>query len=158
MKPKTKRKTPTKPKKTTRDITSKTIKNRECASLIRAIGKYEKNFTDLITNSYEVSPIFLSTLLFISLYPQLQNSKNSTPYKEFFQLLQTDDEFKDKVYRDEYPYTDIEHELYHYQLYPLLHQQLLEVVRECVNGGYTKKVSNSLLKIASEVSNRGEHN
>jgi hypothetical protein len=155
MKPKTKRKTPEKPKRNTRDITNKTLKRRENASLIKTIDKYEKNFTDLITKSYEVSPLFLSTLLFISLYPQLQNSKNSTPYKEFFKLIQTDEEFKDKVYRGEYPYTDIESELYHYQLYPLLHQRLLEVVRECVNGGYTKKVSNSLLKIASEVSYTG---
>lgn len=165
MKPKTKRKTPEKHKTTTRTTTkktpvsngvsNKTLKKRENKSLIRTIDKYETNFTDLITKSYEVSPVFLSTLLFISLYPQLQNAENSTPYKEFFKLLQTDEEFKDKVYRGEYPYTNMEKELHHYHLYPLFHQKLLEVVRDCVNGGYTKKVSNSLLKIASEVSYTG---
>ncbi len=170
MKPKTKRQTPEKHKTTTRTTTkkkstattkiscgvsNKTLKKRENKSLIRTIDKYETNFTDLIANSYGVSPNHLSILLFVALYPQLQNAENSTPYKEFFQLLQTDEEFKDKVYRDEYPYTDMEKELHHYHLYPLLHQKLLEIVRDCVNGGYTKKVSNSLQKIASEVSYTG---
>ncbi len=173
MKLKTKRKTPEKHKTTTRTTTkkkpkvttkksngvsTKTLKSRENVSLIKTIDNYENNFTDLITKSYEESPVFLSILLFISLYPQLQNSTNIHNYKEFFRLIQTDEEFKNKVYRGEYPYTDIETELYHYQLYPLLHQKLLDVVRDCVVGGYTKKVANSLHKITGEVSNRGDYN
>ena len=143
------------PVKRTNASTFETLKRRENASLIRTIDKYEANFTDLITNSYGVSAKQLSILLFVALYPQLQNAENSTPYKEFFKLIQTDTEFKDKVYRGEYPFTDMEKELHHYHSYPLLHQKLLEVVRECVNSGYTKKVANSLLKIASEVSYTG---
>ena len=133
-----------------------TIKRREQSGLLKTIDKYERNLTNLITNSYKESPIFLSKLLMVALYPQLMNSTNIHHYKEYFMLLQIDNEFKEKVASNELPYSNLDNELHHSTLFPLLHQRLLEVVRECVNGGYTKKVSNSLHKITSEVSPIGE--
>ena len=135
------------------------LKKREEASLIRTITRYEDNLTKLITNSYEKErPTFIAELLMIALFPQLQNATNIHHYKEYFMLLQTDNVFREKVYSEENksPYANMDKQLHHFALYPLLHQKLLEVVRECVNGGYTKKIATSLQKLTSEAVNIGD--
>lgn len=147
---KTTKKKTTKKSNKSHPVTMETIKKREQAGLMRTIDKYERNLTNLVINSYKEGPIFLSELLMISLYPQLMNSNNIHHYREFFMNLQTDNNFQERVSENE-TYTDLDTELHHYNLYPLLHQKLLEVTRECVNGGYTKKISNSLRQIVDEV-------
>ena len=154
-KPKTKKKN-TKKSKKGNGVSLETIKKREQSGLLKTIGKYEGNLTNLITNSYREGPIFLSKLLMVALYPQLMNSTNIHHYKEYFMLLQTDDDFRERIATNELPYSNLHNDLHHSTLFPLLHQRLLEVARECVNGGYTKKVSNSLHNICCEVSPIGE--
>jgi hypothetical protein len=151
-----------KPKTSTKRIlgvSEEKMKKREEASLIRTISRYEQNLTNLITNSYEKErPTFITELLMIALFPQLQNATNIHHYKEYFMLLQTDSNFREKVYsvENEYPYMNMDKQLHHFALYPLLHQKLLEIVRDCVNGGYTKKIATSLRKITSEAVNIGD--
>jgi hypothetical protein len=168
MKHKTKSKTLEKPKRNTRKtikkkskspdrpVSMETIKKREQRGLVRTIQKYENNLTNLIKNSYYENPLLVSKLLMVALFPQITNSTNIHHYQEYFMLLQTDNNFKDMVDVNEAPETDLDNKLFHYNLYPLLHQRLLEITRECVVGGYTKKVSNQLRNIATEVSPTGD--
>lgn len=133
-----------------------TIKKQEQLGLMRTIDKYEGNLTNLIKNSYYESPLLVSKLLMVALFPQLTNGTNIHHYKEYFMLLQTDESFRDRVYMNETPERDMDEQLFHYNFYPLLHQRLLEITRECVVGGYTKKVANQLQKIATAVSPTGD--
>jgi len=156
---KTIKKKSTKPKKSKpadKPVSMETIKKQEQVGLMRTIDKYERNLTNLIKNSYYESPLLVSKLLMVALFPQLTNGTNIHHYKEYFMLLQTNDNFRDKVYMKEAPDADLDNDLFHYNLCPLLHQRLLEITRECVVGGYTKKVATQLQKIATEVSPRGK--
>ena len=45
----------------------------------------------------------------------------------------------------------MEDDVFHYQLIPLLHQRLLEVIRDLVVSGSTRKFYNSLHQIVGEV-------
>jgi len=143
--------------KTKANVSSETIKKREQSSLIRKILRYEMNFTEAITSSYEDDdPTLTSILLYVALYPQLCNDKNSHDYKEFHLLLQNDDDFRARVYTNERPYTYLEDEVFHYSLVPLLHQQLLEAVREVIVSGAGRKYHNTINKIADAIRPKGD--
>ena len=151
-----KRKTTKNTKKSSPVVTERTLKKRDQGALMKSIDKYERNLTLLLENSHLEGHLFSSKLLMIALYPQLMNSTNIHHYRKFFMNLQNDEEFKELVLQSQDGFLNPKKELYHYNLYPLLHQRLMEVVRECVIGGYTKKISNSLHSIVDEAFPIGE--
>lgn len=143
--------------KNTSGVSPETLKKREQSSLIRKICRYERNFTDAISSVYENDdPTLNSILLYVALYPQLCNHQNSHDYKEFHLLLQNDEDFRARVYANEKPYTHLENEVFHYSLVPLLHQQLLDAVREIVISGAGRKYHNTINKIADAIRPKGD--
>ena len=151
-----KRKTTKNTKKSSPVVTERTLNKRDQRALMKSIDKYERNLTSFLENSHLEGHLFISKLLMISLYPQLMNSTNIHHYRKFFMNLQNDEEFRELVLQNQDELLNPDKELYHYNLYPLLHQRLMEVVRECVIGGYTKKISNSLHDIVNEAFLIGE--
>ena len=153
VKRKTQKKSTRATSKTTRrkSTTPETIKKKEDQQLIRKILKYENNFTDGLKLAHQEGGLFNSILLYVALYPQLTNHINIHDYKKFYLALQNDDDFRNRVYTNEQPYSYMGDEVFHYQLIPLLHQRLLEVIRDLVVSGSTRKFYNSLHQIVGEV-------
>ena len=113
--------------------------------------RYESNFVDGLELAHEEGGTFTLILLYVALYPQLTNHINIHDYKKFYLALQNDDDFRNRVYTNEQPYSYMDDEVFHYQLIPLLHQRLLEVIRDLVVSGSTRKFYNSLHQIVGEV-------
>ena len=153
-----KNKTKSKTKKSTKKHKTRsreTIKRQEHSALIRKIDRYENNYTKAITMAYE-HPTLTSILLFVALYPQLKNHINIHHYKEFHLLLQNDAEFRQRVAKNETT-TDLEKEVFHYDLVPMLHHQLMDAVREMVVSGAGRKYKNTINKIADAIRPKGEY-
>ena len=151
MKKKVTKPEPTKPrpKKKEKSITPETLKRQENDRLQKKIRKYETNFVKLIEVVNEEGFDMINTLLFVSLYPQLQNGHNIHDYRQFYGELQWNEEFRSMVYdREE---IDPEKQLVTWNELPMIHHQLLDVFREGINTGYTKKFLNTIRKIRKDV-------
>mgnify|MGYP001585818816 CR=1 FL=1 len=138
-------------------VSREAIKKKDNTLLLRKIYRYENNFSEAITSVYEDSDrMLLPTLLYVALYPQLKNHINIHHYKDFHLLIQNDEEFRARVYVNEQPETYMEDKVFHYDLVPMLHHQLMDAVREMIVTGAGRKYQNAIRKIADAIYPKGD--